>query len=82
MTVMKSRIVEGGRLIVPAVYRKAMGLAKGDAVLLELHGDELRIRPSRSALRQLQEKLKAHAATGSLVSDELIAERKVEAAGE
>ena len=61
MTVSKSRIVEGGRLVVPAAYRKAMGLAKGDAVLLELHGDELRIRSARSALRHLQDKLKAHA---------------------
>ncbi len=42
-------------MILPAAFRKSMGLAKGDTVLIELHGEELRIRPARSALRRLQE---------------------------
>ena len=82
MSALKGRIVEGGRLIVPAPYRKAMGLSKGDAVLMELHGDELRIRPARSTLRRLQEKLKPHGTAETLASDELIADRRVEASHE
>lgn len=83
MATTKGRMVEGGRIIVPAAFRRAMGVTKGDALVMELHGDELRVRPARSALRRLQERLKAHApkAGERLVSDELIAERRREAEG-
>lgn len=60
-----------------------MHIAEGDTVILELAGDELRVRAARSALRRIQERLKAHApAPGErLVSDELLADRRNEAAG-
>jgi hypothetical protein len=45
--VVHGKLVEGGRLIVPAAFRKEMGLAKGDAVIMEMHGDELRVRPAK-----------------------------------
>ncbi len=79
MAAVRGRVVEGGRIIVPAAYRKAMGLAKGDTVLMELRGEELTVRPAKSALRRLQERLRPYAATGSVV-DELIADRRIEAA--
>ena len=83
MNVAKGRLVEGGRIIVPAAFRRAMRIAKGDTLVMELHGDELRVRPARSALRRIRDRLKAHApAPGEkLVSDELIEERRREAAG-
>ena len=76
----KGKLVEGGRLIVPAAFRRAMGVAKGDMVVMELHGDELRVRPARSALRRIQESLRPLAPGEPLVSDELIEERRREAA--
>ena len=79
MSMAKGKLVEGGRIIVPAAFRKSMGLSKGDTVFMELHGDELRIRPARSALRRIQAKLRALAPSESYVSDELIAERRAEA---
>ena len=82
MSSVRAKVVEGGRIIVPANYRKAMGIAKGDTVLLELHGDELRVRPARSALKRLQERLRAYAPAEGSVVDELIADRRAEAAGE
>lgn len=72
------KIVEGGRLIVPAAFRKEMGLAKGDAVVMEMHGDELRIRPAKSALKRLREKLRDGARSDASVVDELLAERRRE----
>ena len=59
MQTAKGMVVEGGRIIVPTAFRRALGLEKGDAVLLELHEDELRVRPARTALRRLQAKLRA-----------------------
>ena len=82
MAAAKGKIVEGGRVILPAAFRKSMGLAKGDTVLIELHGEELRIRPARSALRRLQDKLRDYAPESGSVADELIADRRQEAAGE
>ena len=81
MEQVKSRMVEGGRIIVPAAFRRAMGVAAGDALVLELHGDELRVRPARSALRRIQELVAARApAPGEpLVSEELLADRRREA---
>lgn len=83
METARSRLVDGGRLIVPAAFRRAMGLANGDAVILELHGDELRVRPARAALRRLQEHLAplAPAPGEPLVSDSLLDDRRREAAG-
>jgi len=74
--VVQGKLVEGGRLIVPAAFRKEMGLAKGDVVIMEMHGDELRVRPAKSALKRLREKLRASLAEDVCVVDELIAERR------
>ena len=66
----------------PAAFRRAMDVAKGNTVVMELHEDELRVRPARSALRRIQEHLQplAPAPGEPLVSDELIEERRREAA--
>ncbi len=79
MAAAKGKIVEGGRVILPAAFRKSLGLAKGDTVLMELHGEEVRLRPARSALRRLQEKLRDFAPENGSVADELIADRRQEA---
>ena len=79
MTAVKGKVVEGGGIIVPAAFRKSMGLPKGDTMFLELHSDELRVRPARSALRRIQAKLRALAPSEGYVSDELIAECRAEA---
>lgn len=81
MTMAKGKLVEGGRIIVPAAFRRAMGIAKGDTVVMELRGDELRIRASRSALRRIQELVRPHAprAGEPLASEQLVEERRREA---
>ena len=82
MRAIKGKIVDGGRLVVPATIRERMGLKKGDIVLMELEGDELRVRQARSALRRLQAQLRPLAPTEGLVSDELVAERRTETEAE
>ena len=82
MQTMKGKVVEGGRIILPAQFRRSLGLEKGDTVLIELHDDELRVRPARAALRRLQAKLRALGPSDRLASDELVAERRAEAARE
>ena len=77
--VLKGKVVEGGRIIVPAPFREKLGLTKGDTVFMEVDDGELRVRPARSALRRIQAKLRGISTEGNLVSDELIAERRAEA---
>ena len=82
MQTAKGKIVEGGRIILPVAFRRALGLEKGDIVLIELHDDELHVRPARAALRRLQAKLRALGPLEVRASDELVAERRAEAARE
>ena len=43
-----ARIAPGGRVVIPAEYRKALGVKVGDHVVIELQGDELRcVRAAR-----------------------------------
>ena len=77
--ILKGKVVEGGRIIVPAAFREQLGLSKGDTVFMEFGDGELRVRPARSALRRLQAKLRNSASDDGLASEELIAERRAEA---
>jgi AbrB family looped-hinge helix DNA binding protein len=78
VTKAKARMIDGGRVVLPAEIRRAMQLKKGDTLVLELKGDELRMRSSRAALRRIQESLRSLRIEGSIV-DGLIAERRREA---
>ena len=79
MNAQRGKIVSGGRLIVPAEFRRLMGLSDGDTVVMEIKGDELHVRPLRAALRRVQERLKSYAIEGKSISDELIADRRAAA---
>ncbi len=82
MTAIRSKMVEGGRILVPAAIRRAMRPEKGDTVLLELHGEELRVRSAAAALRRLQGSLREKIPPGVSLVEELIADRRAETAGE
>lgn len=82
MPPVRAKLVEGGRLLVPAAIRRAMKLQKGDTVVMELKGEELRIRTADAALRRLQARVKAAVGPNRSLVDELIAERRAEAARE
>ena len=75
------RILEGGRIVIPARFRKALGLKPGDSVTLHLDEGELRITPGLRGIRRAQELLRPYL-DGSSLADELIAERRAEAAAE
>ena len=49
------KIIEGGKLVIPAAMRGALGIARGDMVVVELLSDgELRVRPLASPIREAQ----------------------------
>jgi bifunctional DNA-binding transcriptional regulator/antitoxin component of YhaV-PrlF toxin-antitoxin module len=76
------QIKEAGRIVLTAELRAAMGVAEGDTVLAKVSDGELRLYRRDKAIRALQERAKQLVAPGTLVSDELIRERRDEAAKE
>lgn len=77
---MKTKIREGGRLVIPAAFRKALDLKPGDDVLLTLEDGEIRITGTRQAIAQAQTLLRRYIPKGRKLSEELIKERREEAA--
>jgi AbrB family looped-hinge helix DNA binding protein len=67
---------EKGRIVIPAAMREALGIRVGDAVDVNLHDSELRISTRRAAIRRAQEYARHFVKPGTLVSDELSAERR------
>jgi AbrB family looped-hinge helix DNA binding protein len=77
---MKTTIREGGRLVIPAKYRKALGIKPGDEVLLSLEDGEIRVVSTRQAVARAQTLVRRYIPKGRSLSKELIKERQEEAA--
>lgn len=77
-----TKVGPGGRVVLPAPMREALGLAPGDDVLVRLEGHEIRLLPRDEAIRQVQEIVRRYVPEGVSLVDELIAERRAEAARE
>lgn len=77
-----ARIGEGGRLVIPADYRKALGVQTGDEVVLILEERSLRILTPREGIRRAQELVRSYVPQSSRLSEELIKDRRRESRGE
>ena len=75
-------INSGGRVVIPASYRRALGLRAGDEVILRLEDGEVRILTRARAIRSAQSLVRRYIPAGRSLSDELIAERRSESANE
>jgi AbrB family looped-hinge helix DNA binding protein len=74
----KTRIAEGGRIVIPAEYRRALGIKKGDEVTVSLEDDSLRVITPAQAVRRAQAAVRRYNATRRRLSRELIEERRQE----
>lgn len=80
MNVQRGKIVSGGRLQLPADVRRQLGFEEGETVILQIENNELRVRSFRESVRRIQERFRHLRPTdGTLISDELIADRRKEA---
>ena len=77
-----TKIDKNGRVFIPAEYRQELGLKPGDAVVVELRDGDLQIVSHAEALRRVRELIARHIPEGRSLADELIAERRGEAARE
>lgn len=72
---------KSGRIVVPAVYRKALGIGPGDHLLMRIEQGELVVSSWERSVRRLQQALAPWRAKADepLVSDQLLTERREEA---
>jgi antitoxin PrlF len=78
MAEIRTKLAEGGRIVIPAEYRQALDLHVGDEVIIRLEDGTLRIYTPSHAIRYAQELLRPYLPQGRSLSDELIAERRKE----
>jgi AbrB family looped-hinge helix DNA binding protein len=72
----RTRVNENGRVVIPASYRKALGIKAGDEVILRMEDDELRITTMKRRLERAQRRIRQYVKPGVSLVDELIAERR------
>jgi len=72
----RTRVNENGRVVIPAAFRKAMGINVGDEVVLRMEDNELRILTLKQRIERAQRLVRQHVKAGTSLVDELIAERR------
>jgi AbrB family looped-hinge helix DNA binding protein len=70
------RVNENGRVVIPASFRKAMGINAGDEIVLRIEDDELRITTLKRRIERAQRRLRRYIRPERSLADELIAERR------
>jgi len=77
-----TKLGAGGRIVIPAAHRKAMGLEPGDDVILILEDGDLRITSLQRAIKRVQALVQRYVPEGTLLSVELLADRRQDALDE
>lgn len=79
MNELKTKISKDGRMVIPAEYRRALGLQPGDEVVMVLEEGELRVIGVHQAITRAQSLVRRYVPEGRSLSQELIQERREEA---
>ncbi len=72
------RLGEGGRIVIPSEYRKALHLKIGDELMLHMEQDRMILMTRKQAIDYVQERMSKYVTQGKVLSEELIQERREE----
>lgn len=78
----KAIMEKSGKIVIPAQYRRALGIKPGDEVILALEDTGVRLYTRRQAIKDAQALVRQYVPSGRNLSRDLIEERRLEAAGE
>ena len=78
----KTKVTEGGRIVIPAKMRDALGIKIGNKVTLTLKDGSLQITTRDEVIRRIEGVMKNYIKPGRSAVDELIKERREEARNE
>ena len=73
-----SKIIAGGKIVIPAELRRELGFADGDTLVVEREGETVVLKSRVQVLREIQANVRKHLKRPFTV-DEFIAERRAEA---
>lgn len=73
------RLNENGRIVIPAAFRKALGIELGDELLLRLGEDGVLLTTIKLRVAMAQRLVRKYVKPGESLVDDLIAERRAEA---
>jgi AbrB family looped-hinge helix DNA binding protein len=74
----KLKLGPGGRVVIPAAMREALGVSEGDVLIATLDGQELRLTTMLTALERSQAMVREVVPRGVRLDEELIADRRRE----
>ncbi len=72
----RARVNENGRVVIPASFRKSLGIEAGDELVLRIEDDELRISTLKRRVQRAQRLVRRHIKEGTSLVSDLIAERR------
>jgi AbrB family looped-hinge helix DNA binding protein len=75
----EAKLGQNGRVVIPASFREALGIAAGDAILLRFQEGEVRITTRQTRIERAQRRAGRYLKKGESLIDDLLAERKSEA---
>jgi AbrB family looped-hinge helix DNA binding protein len=77
-----TKVSAGGRVVIPAEFRKALGIKTGDEVLVHMEDGSLRLMTKEASRQWARDAVKQLVPPGVSLADELIRDRREEAARE
>ena len=78
MNQVTTRIDSGGRVVIPAEFRRALGVEAGDEVVVVLEGGEVRVLSLQQAVARAQALVRRYVPEGTSLVEELVADRREE----
>ncbi len=74
----RTRLGENGRIVIPAEFRRQLGLKVGDPLVVRLDEDGLRIESRQAAVRAAQRMVRERVPKGDLLTERLFKLRRAE----
>jgi AbrB family transcriptional regulator, stage V sporulation protein T len=81
MMTYQSKLIKGGKIVIPAELRRQLGFAEGDSLSVAREGDRVYIQSQATLLRAIRAKVKA-SLKKPLTLDSYLAEKWAEADSE
>ena len=72
----KVKVPANGRVVIPADFREALGIAKGGELIFRWEDDELRIATMKRNIERAQRHARQYIKPGVSIVDEFLAERR------
>lgn len=80
--VVRTKVTQGGRIVIPVEMRRRLGIEIGEDVNIALDGESLTILTQKESIRRAQALVDKFVPKNVSLVDELIADRRKEAADE